>query len=431
MAKCWLPIDTVSAGMMVRVSGTRRVMRVPSPGLLSTSTMPPIRSTLERTTSMPTPRPEIAVTSLGGRQARPRRSAPAARAATGSAAAALSSMPAAIAFSTSFLPSMPRPSSWMSIRIWLPDWRAETRQDADLALAGLQPLGRGLDAVIDRVADDVGQGIADHLDHLAVELDVAALDIDQHLLAELGRQVADHARQADEQILDPLHAGAGDRVAHFGDDRRQPLERAVDRRRRLGVSRSRRASSLRASTMSETPLITRSSSSTDRRMVRGAAILPCASATVAGDRRTARLRRPAASASISALSSPAGHFLAGLDRGDHFADAVDDREHRADQRGHRRWRRPARTSASASSAAWLSASRRGNSKKPQLPLTVWTKRKIESRRARSSGSASQATISPPRASSISRHSATKSAIRSSIGGSVPALGVERLMPPRS
>ena len=48
--------------MMVRVSGTRSVMRVPSPGVLSTSTIPPIRSTFERTTSMPTPRPEIEVT---------------------------------------------------------------------------------------------------------------------------------------------------------------------------------------------------------------------------------------------------------------------------------------------------------------------------------------------------------------------------------
>src|SRR5258705_195851 len=42
-----------------------------------------------------------------------------------------------------------------------------------------------------------------------------------------------------------------------------------------------------------------------------------------------------------------------------------------------------------------------------------------SRRARSSGLASQATISPPSASSISRHSATKSAIRSSIAGRTP------------
>jgi len=43
-----------------------------------------------------------------------------------------------------------------------------------------------------------------------------------------------------------------------------------------------------------------------------------------------------------------------------------------------------------------------------------------SSRARSSGCASHATISPPSASSISRHSATKSAIRSSIGPGRPS-----------
>ncbi len=81
----------------------------------------------------------------------------------------------------------------------MPDWRAETDKDADLALAGLEPFRGLFDAVIDGVADDVGQRIADHLDHLAIEFDVAAFDVDQHLLAELGGQVADHARQADEQ----------------------------------------------------------------------------------------------------------------------------------------------------------------------------------------------------------------------------------------
>src|SRR5690606_11385968 len=75
---------------------------------------------------------------------------------------------------------------------------------------------------------------------------------------------------------------------------------------------------------------------------------------------------------------------------------------------------PARTSASASSAAWLRASSWGKSKKPQLPFTVWTKRKIVSSRARSSGLASQATISPASAPSISRVSATNSASRSSM-----------------
>ena len=118
------------------------------------------------------------------------------------------------------------------------------------------------------------------------------------------------------------------------------------------------------------------------------------------------------------------HVLAGLDRGDHLADAVDDGEHGADQRAVGRGGDRRGQSASASSAAWLSASSRGNSKKPQLPFTVWTKRKMLSSRARSSGCASQATISPPSASSISRHSATKSAIRSSIGASAPSAGFE-------
>ena len=52
IAKCWLPMETVSAGMIVSVSGTRRVILVPLPGIESTSTTPPMRSTLERTTSM-------------------------------------------------------------------------------------------------------------------------------------------------------------------------------------------------------------------------------------------------------------------------------------------------------------------------------------------------------------------------------------------
>ena len=66
-----------------------------------------------------------------------------------------------------------------------------------------------------------------------------------------------------------------------------------------------------------------------------------------GDRRSAVPSAPGASASISALSSPAGHLLAGFDRGDHLADAVDDREHGADELrrrrgGGRRGRRRAR-----------------------------------------------------------------------------------------
>ena len=63
------------------------------------------------------------------------------------------------------------------------------------------------------------------------------------------------------------------------------------------ASRSRRASSLRASTMSETPDITRSRSATDRRMVRGVDVpLPLASAATAA---------AAATTGPSARASPA------------------------------------------------------------------------------------------------------------------------------
>ena len=77
-------------------------------------------------------------------------------------------------------------------------------------------------------------------------------------------------------------------------------------------------------------------------------------------------------------------------------------------------RSPARTADSASSAAWLSLARRGRSRKPQLPLTVCTNRKIASSRARSDGSASQAMISPDNASIVSRVSAMNSCSRSSM-----------------
>ena len=83
--------------------------------------------------------------------------------------------------------------------------------------------------------------------------------------------------------------------------------------------------------MSLTPDMTRSSSSTDRRMVRGAALAGLRLGVGGGD-AAAAASAPGSSAAISAWSLAGGKFLAGLDRGDHLADAVDDGEHRADQR---------------------------------------------------------------------------------------------------
>ena len=49
--------------MIASVSGSVMVIVVPDPGTEATETWPPSRSTLVRTTSMPTPRPETLVTS--------------------------------------------------------------------------------------------------------------------------------------------------------------------------------------------------------------------------------------------------------------------------------------------------------------------------------------------------------------------------------
>jgi hypothetical protein len=82
-----------------------------------------------------------------------------------------------------------------------------------------------LHAMIDRVADDVDQRIADILHHLAVELDLAAAGGEAYLLARFLRQVAHDPRQRREQLVDPLHPHLADRMAHAGDRIRQAVER--------------------------------------------------------------------------------------------------------------------------------------------------------------------------------------------------------------
>ena len=83
--------------------------------------------------------------------------------------------------------------------------------------------------------------------------------------------------------------------------------------------------------MSETVLMTRSRSSTDRRIVRGADEAACAFRGCNRDWRGrsvgARRERIDERAVVAAR-----HLLAGFDRRDHLADTVDDRENGADQR---------------------------------------------------------------------------------------------------
>ena len=74
----------------------------------------------------------------------------------------------------------------------------------------------------------MGERVADHLDHFAVEFNIAAFEIDQHLLAEFIGQIAHQPGERAEQRFNPLHAHAGDRIAYIGQDRGEPFKRAIN-----------------------------------------------------------------------------------------------------------------------------------------------------------------------------------------------------------
>jgi len=78
-----------------------------------------------------------------------------------------------------------------------PAWRAEiSRWRA--RLAGREAGGRGLDAVVERVADEVDDRIAERLHDAAVELGVLAREHELDVLAELRGEVAHEPREAQE-----------------------------------------------------------------------------------------------------------------------------------------------------------------------------------------------------------------------------------------
>ena len=100
-----------------------------------------------------------------------------------------------------------------------------------LALAGGQPLGRGLQAVVGGVAHHVRQRILDQVEHLAVEFGVGAVHLEFDLLAEFAGEVADDARQLLPGIADRLHPRLHDAFLQLGGDVGEPLQRHLE----LGV----------------------------------------------------------------------------------------------------------------------------------------------------------------------------------------------------
>ena len=242
------------------------------------------------------------------------------------------------------------------------------RRDLERAgslLAGGGALLGAFDAVIDRVADDMGERIADHLDHLAIQLDVAAVGLEADLLAELGGKVADQPRQAREQAVDPLHAGAGDAVANLGDAGGDALEGGLDGdvARRVAqpagelVARQHRVGDAVHHPVEQVDREADRAQRALRFRLRRGGRLDGFRARPA--RSTAR--RSAGSSSSLASDSPVSSAWTSSPIRSITASTALTRAVSAT-------RVPARTSASAPSAAWLNCSSRGSSKKPRIAL---------------------------------------------------------------
>ncbi len=84
-----------------------------------------------------------------------------------------------------------------------------------------------LDAVVAGVADDVSERVLDRLDDGLVELGFGALHLDLDLLADLGGEIADYARQLVPDHPDGLHTGAHDAFLKFAGDQVEALRGTV------------------------------------------------------------------------------------------------------------------------------------------------------------------------------------------------------------
>src|SRR3954466_671910 len=212
--------------MIASVSGRGICAIVPRPSSDVRVTSPPSSRIIVRTASMPTPRPEMSlVTSAVEKPGRKSSSAAPLPSSVRPASAVI--RPRSTARLPTLTGSMPRPSSRTSMTTLPPAWRgggsggpglgsfAAGGAGGDLEGAGLrlargEALLRRLEAVVERVADEVDERVAERLDDRAVELGVLADELELDVLGELARQVADEAREAHEDRVDRDHADLHD-----------------------------------------------------------------------------------------------------------------------------------------------------------------------------------------------------------------------------
>ena len=120
MAKRSPPASTISAETMASVSGILMVKVVPAPGTDFSSTVPPICSILVRTTSMPTPRPEMLVTFAAVEKPGAKMKLQICGLGIFAASSASVAKPCSSALALMRAVSRPRPSSAISMMMWPP-----------------------------------------------------------------------------------------------------------------------------------------------------------------------------------------------------------------------------------------------------------------------------------------------------------------------
>ena len=209
IAKGRPPDCTSSADMIASVSGRRISAVVPAPCTEVSVASPPRPRMAERTASMPTPRPETSL--IVSAVLKPAvKSSSAARGWSTEAISSALIRPRSQALRATRSGSIPRPSSRTEMTMLEPAWRAEI---STVPVAGLPAATRsvgGLHAVVERVAHEVDDRVAEGVDDGAIELGVLAGEDELDLLAELRGEVADEAREAQEDGLDGDHADLHD-----------------------------------------------------------------------------------------------------------------------------------------------------------------------------------------------------------------------------
>ena len=207
---------------MARVSGILILKVVPMPASVLRSTVPPIRSTLVLTTSMPTPRPDtlltLAAVEKPGLKMRLTISCSLILATCSAVTTPFSTALAARACA-----SIPLPSSEISMLTWPPSWLALGATAGPPRASRPPPARPGLDAVVDRVADDVGQRVLDGLDDRAVELGLLADHLDLDRLVELTGQVPHDPGELGPDVVDGLHPGLHHPFLQLAGDQVEPL----------------------------------------------------------------------------------------------------------------------------------------------------------------------------------------------------------------